>query len=114
MLLCVRSLKDCPVHDEMMEDPEGLKVNLMPHQSRALAWMAWREKQLPPGGILGQSLLMPLNYILTFLICAADDMGLGKTLTMLSLIATGLDPPTDPRNKEWLRTPPAKPGELQE
>ncbi|NWV80606.1 TTF2 factor, partial [Dasyornis broadbenti] len=63
-----RSLESCPTEETAAEDPSGLKVPLLQHQKQALAWLLWRERQRPCGGIL------------------ADDMGLGKTLTMIALI----------------------------
>ncbi|XP_078264835.1 transcription termination factor 2 isoform X2 [Rhinoraja longicauda] len=65
-----KSLETCPDTSDEAEDPQYLKVMLLVHQRQALAWLLWREKQRPSGGIL------------------ADDMGLGKTLTMIALILT--------------------------
>ncbi|KAG8040400.1 hypothetical protein G9C98_001214 [Cotesia typhae] len=66
------SLISQPSKNEQVKDPKGLVVKLMPHQKHALAWLTWREKQKPPGGVL------------------ADDMGLGKTLTIISLVIKSL------------------------
>ncbi|XP_078088789.1 transcription termination factor 2 isoform X2 [Mustelus asterias] len=63
-----KSLESCPSISDEAEDPQYLKIPLLVHQKQALAWLLWREKQKPSGGIL------------------ADDMGLGKTLTMIALI----------------------------
>ncbi|CAG5131816.1 unnamed protein product, partial [Candidula unifasciata] len=63
-----KQLESCPTEETECPDPHGLQVTLKAHQRQALAWLAWREKQVPPGGIL------------------ADDMGLGKTLTTISHI----------------------------
>ena len=68
-----QSLNRCPDENDRAEDPRGLKVKLMAHQQHALAWLLWREKEKPPGGLL------------------ADDMGLGKTLTMISLVVATKD-----------------------
>ena len=53
-VLCeFRQLETCPPPDAELDDPLGLTVPLMTHQRHALAWLVWREKQHPPGGILG-------------------------------------------------------------
>jgi len=43
-----------PSENEKAEDPRGLKIELMPHQQHALAWLMWREQQRPSGGVLGK------------------------------------------------------------
>lgn len=50
------ALLSCPdVEVTKEQQPSCLKVALMDHQCRGLAWLLWRESQLPPGGILGES-----------------------------------------------------------
>jgi len=62
------SLITCPSEDEKAEDPKGLKVQLMPHQQHALAWLLWRERQRPSGGILGNIYKSNLYHTLIVLI----------------------------------------------
>ena len=50
------------------EQPEGLRINLLPHQVQGLAWMRRMEAGSNKGGIL------------------ADEMGLGKTVQMIALM----------------------------
>ncbi|NXI73309.1 TTF2 factor, partial [Anseranas semipalmata] len=82
-----KSLESCPTEQTVADDPSGLKVPLLLHQKRALAWLLWRESQRPCGGIL------------------ADDMGLGKTLTMIALILAQKQLKAEKSNKKlemWL------------
>lgn len=48
-----KSLETCPTSNILADDPQKLKVELMPHQKHAIAWLMWRESQKPHGGILG-------------------------------------------------------------
>ncbi|KAG8265126.1 transcription termination factor, RNA polymerase II [Homalodisca vitripennis] len=77
-----KSLENCPAEDAIVTDPKGLLVELLPHQKHGLAWLLWREKEKPSGGIL------------------ADDMGLGKTLTMIALILKSNEENGDDEEKE--------------
>ncbi|KYN18069.1 Transcription termination factor 2 [Trachymyrmex cornetzi] len=91
------SLVARPSEKEKVEDPKGLKVQLMSHQQHALAWLLWREQQRPSGGVL------------------ADDMGLGKTLTMIALILTTLAKDSyesDDNDATWERSSRHKGGTL--
>ncbi|TEB29534.1 hypothetical protein FA13DRAFT_1734745 [Coprinellus micaceus] len=53
------------------DQPEGLKVQLLPFQRESLHWMRNQEKTIWAGGIL------------------ADEMGMGKTIQMISLMHVG-------------------------
>ncbi|ORZ20124.1 SNF2 family N-terminal domain-domain-containing protein [Lobosporangium transversale] len=53
---------------EAAEQPEGLKLKLLPFQREGLGWMRKQEKSMFKGGIL------------------ADEMGMGKTIQMISLL----------------------------
>ncbi|KAG0369172.1 SNF2 family N-terminal domain-containing protein [Gamsiella multidivaricata] len=55
---------------EAAEQPEGLKLKLLPFQREGLGWMRKQENTLFKGGIL------------------ADEMGMGKTIQMISLLLT--------------------------
>ena len=61
-----RSLANCPTEDTLDDNPEDLRVSLMKHQRRALAWMRWRETQTPSAGILGKTpnILNIISYTL--------------------------------------------------
>ena len=58
-----RSLANCPTEDTLDDSPEDLRVTLMRHQRRALAWMKWRETQTPSAGILGKTSYSLISYI---------------------------------------------------
>ncbi|KAJ9616880.1 hypothetical protein H2200_000600 [Cladophialophora chaetospira] len=65
--------------NQMPEQPQGLKVSMMPHQLSGLAWMKRMEEGTNKGGIL------------------ADDMGLGKTLQAIALMMERPPPPNKHR-----------------
>uniref|UniRef100_A0A3Q3MGB0 Transcription termination factor 2 n=1 Tax=Labrus bergylta TaxID=56723 RepID=A0A3Q3MGB0_9LABR len=57
-----KSLESCPDAEAEVTDPRGIKVSLLAHQRKALAWLLWREAQNPCGGILG--MLTNIFYII--------------------------------------------------
>lgn len=61
-----KSLGTCPSSSILADDPQTLKVELMPHQKHAIAWLMWREIQKPHGGILG-ILIAYIMFIKQFL-----------------------------------------------
>lgn len=68
--------------------PEGLRIDLMPHQRKGFAWLKSMEEGTNKGGIL------------------ADDMGLGKTVQALALIL-GRPPAADARTPTLVVAPVA-------
>ncbi|KAK5080232.1 hypothetical protein LTR05_008745 [Lithohypha guttulata] len=68
--------------------PPGLRVQLLPHQAKGLAWMKNMEEGSNKGGIL------------------ADDMGLGKTVQAISLMLEH-PPPADEHKPTLVITPVA-------
>uniref|UniRef100_A0A3P9JC77 Transcription termination factor 2 n=1 Tax=Oryzias latipes TaxID=8090 RepID=A0A3P9JC77_ORYLA len=64
-----KSLESCPDPETEVTDPKGIKVPLMPHQRRALAWLLWRETQKPCGGILDPTIVASEG---TLIICPAS------------------------------------------
>ncbi|KAF9580307.1 hypothetical protein BGW38_003097 [Lunasporangiospora selenospora] len=53
---------------QLVDQPEGLKLKLLPFQREGLSWMKQQENTIFKGGIL------------------ADEMGMGKTIQMISLL----------------------------
>ncbi|KAK5095587.1 hypothetical protein LTS08_007979 [Lithohypha guttulata] len=84
----IRPDEEIDISEAGENQPEGLKVRLMPHQVKGLAWMRKMEESSTRGGIL------------------ADDMGLGKTVQAISLMLSR-PPPDDSRKPTLIVTPVA-------